>query len=372
MSASRLPLRHYPAGLAPVPVVAQGRWCSRPLLRHYPGGLAPVPVVAQGAGVRAGALGWVVRLLLAVAAVTVVGVVPVGTAAPAQAAAYRYWTSWWGAPAATSWTFASTGPAFHVPKDGAVEGWRFAVSTQAGGQQPAEGRSPASVFEELCAGTAAEPGRKRVALLLDSGSSADAPDGQDAPSPRLWGRCLSLPPGATGAAVLTAAGVSARTDRSGLICALNGYPRGECAPVVADPSPTTPRPTSPRPTSPRPTTAKPSASPSSASPTVATTTSPTTGAPATSATTAAPRTSGASGSPTPAAGSGASTSAPPAAAGGSGQGPTEDVGAAPIATGIPAPGAPGDEGGTPWTLLAGLVVVAGLGTAAVLRMRGSR
>src|SRR5690242_13169147 len=46
------------------------------------------------------------------------------TLAPAQAAAYRYWGFY--QLTGTTWAFAQKGPDQTVPKDGAVDGWRFA------------------------------------------------------------------------------------------------------------------------------------------------------------------------------------------------------------------------------------------------------
>jgi hypothetical protein len=146
-------------------------------------------------------------------------------AAPgAEAAAYRYWTYWQGA--SDTWTFASAGPAALVPADGTVEGWRFAVTTQAGGQSDAPSVEPS--FEAICGDTPAQPDRKRVALVIDPGSTASAPQGQRPPP--ASSTCIVAELDATGYQVLRSA-VVVRTE-GGLVCGIAGYPTGECAPVV--------------------------------------------------------------------------------------------------------------------------------------------
>jgi hypothetical protein len=161
-------------------------------------------------------------------------------AAPAaQAIAYRYWTYWQGSPA--GWTFATAGPATTVPADGSIEGWRFAVTTQAGraGDAPAI----ASDFAAICGSTAPTDGKKRVALVIDPGPAAIAPEGQAPPT--AVASCVLAAPDATGYQVLRSV-ASVRTE-GGLICGIAEYPTGECAPVIDDAvaNPATPAPTSP-------------------------------------------------------------------------------------------------------------------------------
>ena len=179
----------------------------------------------------------VVGMLLAL---PLAGVVVVSTAAPAQASTYRYWTYWWGTDTGkphTGWKFAPQGPAFHGLGDQWVLGWRFSTTTTVGGAQPRQSPS----YAALCPGTSPVAGSVRIALVLDYGTASDAPPGQKPPtsaSVRL--ECLVIPmsPAPTGLTVLRAAkgGVSVR-DENGLICALDGYPVGECAPVIPDPIP---------------------------------------------------------------------------------------------------------------------------------------
>lgn len=145
-------------------------------------------------------------------------------AAPAHASAYRYWTYWQGTNGA--WQFASAGPAFTLPADGSVEGWRFAVTTQQGTQNAAPGQLPD--FEAICGATAPVSGSKRVAVVIDPGAQGDAPDGESTPA--ASSTCVVADVDATGYDVLRSI-VDVRTD-GGLVCALAGYPARECAPVV--------------------------------------------------------------------------------------------------------------------------------------------
>ena len=185
----------------------------------------------------------VVGVLVAVPLVLAALLVAAG---PAQASTYRYWTYWWGAnpgKASQSWTFAQVGPAGHRVTDTWVLGWRFATSTTTiGSATPRE----ASDFATLCPSLSAPvDGHDRVALVVDYGTADDAPPGQTPPSTSTARvECLTLPSTPqheTGVQALAAAGVTVRSE-NGLICGLDGYPVGECAPVIPDPVATTPAP----------------------------------------------------------------------------------------------------------------------------------
>lgn len=80
-------------------------------------------------------------------------------------------------------------------------------------------------FEQLCASTPAEAGKKRVGLVVDFGREVDG-DGKVTP-PSLVATCALVPTAATGADLLAKAG-GVRTDK-GLICAIGGYPATGCA-----------------------------------------------------------------------------------------------------------------------------------------------
>jgi hypothetical protein len=157
-------------------------------------------------------------LVCVVAALTLVLPAPA-----AQAAAYRYWGYYTWTDGA--WTFAQTGPDQSEPADGSVEGWRFAVTTEAG--SPRVPRADGD-FDAICAGTAAAEGRKRVAVVVDAGLPSDAPEGATPPEPR--GACASVPEAASGAEVLAAV-ATARVEGA-LVCAVDGYPETGCGEEV--------------------------------------------------------------------------------------------------------------------------------------------
>ncbi len=152
-------------------------------------------------------------------------------AGPAQAASYRYWGYYTWADGA--WTFASKGPDQTKPADGAVEGWRFAVTTEAG--SPRVPRA-AGEFEAICASTEAETGKKRVAVVVDAGLPEDAPEGATPPAPR--GACALVDESASGAQVLAEA-ATARVENN-LVCAIDDYPAQGCGQAVDIVPPATP------------------------------------------------------------------------------------------------------------------------------------
>lgn len=147
-------------------------------------------------------------------------------AAPAEATSYRFWSYWTGG---SEWTFSNQGAA-RRPVDGAVEGWRFAISA-ASSSTVTPRHSP--TFASLCRNTPAEDGTKRVGLVVDFGIAEDAPSGESPPA--MLTRCAVVPEDANGYEVLLTA-VQLRTD-SGLICGMNGYPATECGVPVTDPTP---------------------------------------------------------------------------------------------------------------------------------------
>jgi hypothetical protein len=209
-----------------------------------------------------------VRVIASLVALIVAATAVMISAPGAQSASYRYWSYWLTTDG--SWSYANRGPAFHVPADGSVEGWRFGISSGTSGS----GLLPRSEpdFDRICAQTPAQDGRKRVALVVDPGLIDHAPEGDTPGQP--WAMCVSAEPRATGFDVLRTA-TAIRTQR-GLICALTNYPTTECAVALQGPSPQptptkapasprpestlTPRPTTPSPTTPSPTAPRPSAS----------------------------------------------------------------------------------------------------------------
>jgi hypothetical protein len=175
-----------------------------------------VTITARPGRVAALALTLTIALLAAVA-----------LAAPASATAYRYWSYWQGADG--TWVAAMTGPGDHTLVDRDVQGWRFAISTESVTQFPDNDPDFAALCPDL---DAAEPaaGQLRAAVVIDSGFVADAPDGQDPPADTV--ACVTVPDGSTGNQALAAAATVA--DQQGLVCAINGYPDGECGAEVSD------------------------------------------------------------------------------------------------------------------------------------------
>ena len=157
--------------------------------------------------------------LTLLAGVLVALVVPAGSA---SAAAYRFWGYY--QLTGSSWAFAQKGPADTTPKDGAVEGWRFAVSDETTPRFP----RATPTFAALCGGTAAKAGSKRVGVVIDSGRPADAEGGATPPAPQ--GACAVVDTTASGAEVLATV-ASVRVDK-GLTCAINGYPATGCGAEV--------------------------------------------------------------------------------------------------------------------------------------------
>lgn len=147
-------------------------------------------------------------------------------AAPAEAAGYRYWAFWERQD--STWSYATQGPAQARPGDGSVQGFRFAVSAEA--DDFAAPRSTAE-FAEICADTEERDGRKRVALVIDFGTPAHAPDGERPPKPRTV--CASVGEDASTADALAAVAPPLRYDSSAMLCAIEGYPKAGCGEQVS-------------------------------------------------------------------------------------------------------------------------------------------
>ncbi|MEV6568724.1 SCO2322 family protein [Streptomyces kronopolitis] len=143
-------------------------------------------------------------------------------AGPAQAQEYRYWSFWEGK--GDSWTYASEGPGSLRPADGAVLGFRFTVSADSAAAGKPRG---AAGFGAICADTPAEKGRKRVGVVVDFGTAADAPGGERPPASRT--RCARVSEDASAGEALAAVARPLRYDASALLCAVAGYPKAGCA-----------------------------------------------------------------------------------------------------------------------------------------------
>ncbi|MFI1352518.1 SCO2322 family protein [Streptomyces sp. NPDC020898] len=146
-------------------------------------------------------------------------------AGQAQATGYRYWSFW--ERDGDGWTYATQGPSTARPSDGDVQGFRFAVSPDS--KDAARPRGDA-VFTVVCARTPAREGQKRVALVIDFGTSADAPSGETPPAVRTV--CARVGPDATTADALASVAKPLRYDSGALLCAIADYPRVGCAEAV--------------------------------------------------------------------------------------------------------------------------------------------
>lgn len=153
-------------------------------------------------------------------------VLTVLSAAPAQAAGYRYWSFWQSSGA--KWTYATEGPATAQPADGSVNGFRFSVSEDSGDSaQPRRGPD----FAAICAKTPAKAGTKRIALVIDPGTAGDAPQGEAPPALRT--ACAQVADGATSAEALAAVAKPLRYNSQALLCAISGYPKSGCGEQVS-------------------------------------------------------------------------------------------------------------------------------------------
>ncbi|MFD4226651.1 SCO2322 family protein [Streptomyces sp. NPDC058545] len=159
-------------------------------------------------------------LLVLGAVLTVLG------AGTAHAAGYRYWSFWEGK--GTGWAYATQGPSLVRPDDGTVQGFRFSVSEDS--QDSAKPRR-APDFAAICADTPAKDGTKRVALVIDPGTAADAPDGETPPASRT--ACAQVAEDASAAEALASVAKPLRYSSEALLCAISGYPASGCGEQVS-------------------------------------------------------------------------------------------------------------------------------------------
>ena len=156
-----------------------------------------------------------------------VAVAWLGGASPVLAeTAYRYWSFW--TVTEGTWTYANVGPASVEVRDGDAFGWRFGISTEQGSPDAAPRAEAGELFALACAETPPEVDHVRVGFILDSGGPDSTPDGQVTPAPRM--ACGVVPQGSTSAVALS--GVAELRVEAGFVCAIDGYPQGECAPAI--------------------------------------------------------------------------------------------------------------------------------------------
>ena len=143
---------------------------------------------------------------------------------------YKYWNYFH--VQGDKFAFAQSGPSGFVPKEGAVEAYRYGLSSTAAGLPPRTDATTYS-FDKLCANSKAQSGQKRVGVLIDYGTTADAVGGATPPDPRA--ACAVVPTNANGQQVLDA--VSDLRAEKGLVCGIDGYPSQGCSVTVKNPPP---------------------------------------------------------------------------------------------------------------------------------------
>lgn len=270
-----------------------------------------------------------------------------GLGGEARATTYAYWSYWHKAPGSSSWSYSNTGPFYYRPADGSVEGWHFVHGSATPADPPprASGSYPA-----LCGSKPSSAAGTQVAVVIDNGSSVAR-------------ACVTVSARSTGTAVLTAAGATQRYNSSGLLCAINGYPRTGCGTVESGPAPSPSGTTKP----PARMSSSPSGSRAGGSTPGARSRTASPPRPASSPATVRRRPTAGSSSVRPAvavarsAAGGPSSAAASAAASG-------DPSFAPVATRA----AGSDSGGPPWGLLVGGALIAAVGGAAAVRARRRR
>ena len=148
----------------------------------------------------------------------------------AQAAekGYRYWGYYQAGANSTQWKAAMTGPTVDIA-DGSVEGWIFTFSSN---DIPSTPPSVKPRFEAICGKTKSEAGFKRIGLVIDFGNPAISPKGDKVRATIT--RCVVTAEESQGIDVLAQA-LKVRTDKSGLLCGINGYTAKECGAEIAAP-----------------------------------------------------------------------------------------------------------------------------------------
>jgi hypothetical protein len=169
-----------------------------------------------------------VRTARAAAAFIGIAILAMTAIAPAARAetAYRYWTYWQGN--AGAWQFGTQGSATSNPPDGAVEGWRFAISGATGSLQAQPSLNASTLFDDLCGSTPIISGKKRVALVVDPGYASEAPEGEEPIS--ALSTCVVADADASGYDILRSQ-LPVRVE-GGLVCGIGNYPAFECTPVI--------------------------------------------------------------------------------------------------------------------------------------------
>ncbi|MGH3354428.1 MAG: SCO2322 family protein [Nocardioidaceae bacterium] len=125
------------------------------------------------------------------------------------------------------WEASKKGAAQFQAEDGDVEGFRFASTTATDPERPPRA---VATFEEICGGTRPADGKKRIAIVLDFGTTQDANEGEQ--PQQAEAACAVVPDDATTQQALES--VEPLRIEGGLICAIDGYPAEGCGDPVQD------------------------------------------------------------------------------------------------------------------------------------------
>jgi len=139
----------------------------------------------------------------------------------ATANPFVYWSYWDGASDG-EWSFAQKGAGEITPADGSVEGWAYSGGSDGSVSQPPR---IAADFNQVCGNTDAQSGKKRVAVVIDFGTTAVAPQNATPPTPDY--DCVTADPAANGLQVLAEA-QPVRSTPEGQVCGINNYPASGC------------------------------------------------------------------------------------------------------------------------------------------------
>lgn len=142
---------------------------------------------------------------------------------------WRYWGYFQAAPGVTTWKAAMTGPTVDIA-DGAVEGWSFVFSSD---DIPSGPPKIKPSFAAICGSTKADKDTKRIALVIDFGDAAYAPKGEKVSKSIV--QCVITSKESQGIDVLGQV-MKVRSNSSGLICGLNGFPKKECGVEIKTPA----------------------------------------------------------------------------------------------------------------------------------------
>lgn len=150
---------------------------------------------------------------------------PTAAATKADGVVEAYWSYWTGGPTG-DWVYEANGAGALTPADGTSQGWRYGI-----GASPAYTEKPrvAPDFAQVCSSTPVAAGQKRIAIVIDFGTPAEAPAGNSPPG--VTTKCVSVPTAANGLQALSAAN-SLRQAPDAMVCGINGYPSTGCGEQV--------------------------------------------------------------------------------------------------------------------------------------------